>query len=82
MFKGITTFIAGAIVAVAAIFLALNNPSEKDMRAAITKDGWLPTSFERTNLLVCSWANVKGLTGAKATFVGVAGKVIQVSGKK
>jgi hypothetical protein len=60
---------------VIAILLAINNPSEADMRQKATKDGWVPVSFERTNLIIFSFVKIQGFTGEKKTYFGVAGQI-------
>lgn len=64
------------------VFLAVSNPTEIDMRTRIGQDGWVPVGFERTNLGLLSWVNINGFSGAKATYLGVGGKIIQLSGSK
>jgi hypothetical protein len=72
----------GWLIAIAAgVFLAFTNPTETDMRQKIAKDGWAPVGFERTNLLVLNWVSVTGFTGAKAKYLGIAGRIFKISGK-
>lgn len=59
---------------------AFTNPTEADLRLKINKDGWVPVGFERTNLIFCNWVRITGATGAKATYLGIAGQVIKLPG--
>jgi zinc ribbon protein len=59
---------------------AFTNPTEADLRQKIAKDGWVPVSFERTNLIFCNWARITGATGAKATYLGIGGQVFKLPG--
>jgi zinc-ribbon domain len=68
------------ILLVLGAVLAFTNPTEADLRQKIAKDGWVPVGFERTNLVVCNWARITGATGAKATYLGIAGQVIKLPG--
>ena len=72
--------IGGLILLAGLAVLAFTNPTEADLRQKITKDGWVPVGFERTNITVCSWVRVTGATGAKGTYLGIAGAVIKLPG--
>jgi hypothetical protein len=73
-------FAFGLLTLGGAVFLAISNPTEVDMRNRLGRDGWVPVGFERTNLVLLSWVNVNGLSGAKATYLGVGGTIFQLSG--
>lgn len=60
------------------IFLAMSNPTQTEMLQKVQRDGWVPVGFERTNLVLFSWVQVNGFTGAKATFVGIGGGIFKM----
>lgn len=70
------------VLLVAGAILAFTNPTEADLRQKVAQDGWVPVSFERTNLVVCNWVRITGATGAKATYVGIGGQVFKLPGSK
>lgn len=68
------------VLIIIALFLAFTNPTEFEVRRQIVVDGWVPLGYERTNLLVFSYARITGFTGAKAIYIGVGGNVFQLGG--
>jgi len=73
--SGATGFLVFVILIV---LLFISNPNEEAVGLKILKDGWVPTSADRTNLGVLSVTSVTGFTGAKGTYLGIAGQVFQL----
>jgi hypothetical protein len=58
-----------------AVVLAVTNPSDAEVRQQILADGWAPVRADRTDLRLLSYTRIVGFTGAKATYVGIGGRV-------
>lgn len=71
---------AWIVFAILIVLLFISNPSDEAVATKILKDGWVPTKAERNNIGVLSVTSVTGLTGAKATYLGIAGQVFQLGG--
>lgn len=70
-----------AVVVFLAGYLFATNPSADKVKTHMVLDGWIPTKTSSQNLLVCRIVRVNGLTGEKAVYLGIANRVIRVSGR-